>query len=188
MLIETDNPDLQQYVSVSMENPDLSRAFETVRACSRIRDGRLQEALLQCVRDSDAAECFRRWLSQERRLTLLRRARGDVKDPALRFLLAVLLNAHTRSDAMALVAGHGSTSEPGRQVAAWLSQLSTIVFQLQVGNLPVQANVLGLPTFEQGFEQALANALDGSRGPESEAERQFLARLSELPVLSPLFA
>ncbi|HXU04586.1 MAG TPA: hypothetical protein VN903_26670 [Polyangia bacterium] len=187
LMLQTEHPSFEVRAGDLIAQGDLHTAFAVVRACHRVRDPRVQERLVERFRDRRIAAMFHDWLLQERRLTMLRRARADVTDAQLRFVLAVLMNAHRRADALSLVAAFVPSEDPARWVARSLKQLSTLTLRLQVRNLPLEPNILGLPAFEEGFEEALATALAGGARGRNEPERQFIARLAELPVLAPLF-
>jgi hypothetical protein len=188
LLRQTDDPSFEAYVGDLIEKADLQTALAIIRACSRVRDTRVQDRLVQRARSPALVSAFTDWLAQERRLKLLRRARTDVSDPALRFLLAVLLNTHRRVDALALVTEYAPDVDPARQIARWLKQLSTMSIRLQIGSAPWEPNILGLPAFEEGSEEVLASALAGRDEPRGESERHFLGRLAALPPLLPLFS
>jgi hypothetical protein len=188
LLRHTYDPSFEAYVGDLIEKADLQTALAIIRACSRVRDTRLQDRLVQRARSPALVSAFTDWLAQERRLKLLRRARTDVSDPALRFLLAVLLNTHRRVDALALVTEYAPDVDPARQIARWLKQLSTMSIRLQIGSAPWEPNILGLPAFEEGSEEVLASALAGRDEPRGESERHFLGRLAALPPLLPLFS
>ena len=143
--------------------------------------------LIERFRDQRVASMFQDWLVQERRLTMLRRARADVRDAHLRFILAVLMNAHRRTDALSLVSAFVPSENPARWIARSLRQLSTLSLRLQVRDVPLDSNILGLPAFGEGFEEALSTTLEGGPRGRNEEERQFIGRLAELPVLGPLF-
>ena len=59
--------------------------------------------------------------------------------------------------------------------------------RLQAAGASWEPNVLGLPEFEEGFEQILADYLAKRERPFSGAEQEFLAQLRGLPHLTPLF-
>jgi hypothetical protein len=186
MLQKIDAPSFDALAGALVESGDLHTVFAVVRSIARLRDTRRQDALLQRVRDPALAALFGRWLEQERRQGMLRAARATVHDPELRFLLAVLLNTHRKEDALSLVSEYAPGADPARKTAEWLRQLSAVTFPLQVAQGGWQPNVLGLPAFEPGFEEALAGALAGRSNPGPEQER-FLAKLGTLSVLAPLF-
>jgi len=187
LLLQTEHPDLELQIGDLIARADLQTAFAAVRACMRVRDPRVQERLVRKVRDPAIASIFRDWLSHEQRLGMLIRARADVVDAELRFLLAVLMNAHRRADALLLVSEFMRSESPAPWIAQALRRLSTLTFRFQVRNIPLEQNVLGLPAFEAGFEEALTRALEGESGTANEHEAGFLRRLGELPVLAPLF-
>lgn len=187
LMLQTDHPGFEEHAGNLIARADLHTAFAVVRACSRVRDSRVQKRLCERARDQRIASLLQDWLLQEGRREMLRRARADVIDAELRFMLAILLNAHRRSDALALVSAFRPSDDPASWMARSLRQLSTTSLRLQIRSGPFEQNILGLPTFETGFEDALRNALVGESAARSEAEASFLARLAELPVLAPLF-
>ena len=187
LLLQTEHPDLELQIGDLIARADLHTAFAAVRACLRVRDPRVQERLVKKVRDPAIGSVFRDWLSQEQRLGMLRRARADVVDAELRFLLAVLMNAHRRADAVLLVSAFAPAESPARWIARALRRLSTVAFRLQVRNIALEQNVLGLPAFEEGFEEVLTKALEGESETANEKAAGFLRRLGELPVLASLF-
>lgn len=188
LLLQTEHPSLEAHVGDLIARADYYTAFAVVRACQRIRDPRMQARLVERTRDDRIASMFRDWLAQERRLDTLRRARADVSDADLRFMLAVLLNSHRRIDALALVSAFVPSEDSARWIARSLRRLSTIALRLQIRDIPFEPNVLGLPSFEDGFEEALARTLAGETQTPDEKQRRFLGQLAELPVLGPLFS
>jgi hypothetical protein len=186
MLRDTENTSFASIVGDLLARADIHTSFAIIQVCSRC-DSRIQETILQRVRNQNVAKVFRKWLADERRLRLLRAARTNVRDPDLRFMLGVLLNVHCRPDALALVSAYVPGNDPARQIAAWLRQLSTTSTRLQIGGVPWEPNILGLPAFEDGFEVALSNVLGERGSPVGDAERKFLDQLSSLAPLEPLF-
>lgn len=188
MLQKTDSPSFDALAGTLFGSSDLHTVFAAVRVSARLRDSRRQEALLRRIADPELAALFGQWMEEERREGILRSARSSVHDPEARFMLAVLLNAHRRVDVMSLVAEYAPDSDPPRKAAALLRQLSTATLPLQVAAGRWQPNVLGLPPFEAGFEEALAKELAGDPSAPSQGEQSFLSGLRRLPVLAPLFA
>ncbi len=188
MLRRTEHPKLEQQLgdAIGAANPHL--AFAILRSCARLSDPDLLDRLVGRIGDADLRHRVAAWIAERRRTEFLISRRGVVLKPSLRFLLAVLLNARRRSDALALVAGFAPGSDPARQTAAWLAELARTTVRLQVGNAPFEPSVLGLPAFGPGCEEGLADHLAG-RDPSPKPEvRAFVDHLRTLPSLEPLFA
>jgi len=188
MMRKTDDPDLERVAGDLVADSDHNTAFWVVQALATSQDGALIEGVLNRIRDADAAARLRTWTEHRRRSDLLINRRALVKEPHLRFLLAVLLNAQNRKDALALVASHAADKDPGTQVAEWLRELSTVSMRLQIGGAPFEPNVLGLPSFAPGHDAALADLLSGRERAWTDGETAFLDRLRALPPLRPLFS
>jgi hypothetical protein len=168
---------------------DLFTAHRVIRACVGIQDLRRVDAVLDRVADREAAATFSAWLARERVDRFLRQRRAVVHDAELRFLLAVLLNSHRGDHSLELVSAFaGGGVDPSAQVASWLARLSKVGMRLQVGGAPWEPNVLNLPEFEAGHEQALADALAGRKRNFTGSELAFLERLRALPHLAALFS
>jgi hypothetical protein len=187
MLRRTENPEFEDRVGELIATTDLHTAFSVIRSCAKLADVALLDRLIARVRDQTIVTQIRVWVDRRRREDLLMSRRGSVVEPSLRFLLAVLLNARRRVDALALVASHSGEPDPARTLAGWLCQLSKTTVRLQLGNVPFEPNVLGLPPFGPGCEQALADVLAGRRVSRDSEVDAFLGRLRALPPLEPLF-
>ena len=186
MLRDTDDPLFDSIVGDFVSRADIHTAFAMIQTCSKF-DARTQENILERVRNPEVANVFRKWLVDDRRLRMLTTARGSIRDPDLRFMLGVLLNVHCRPDALALVSSYATGKDPASQIASWLRQLSTLTTRLQIGGLPWEPNILGLPVFEEGFEMVLGDFLGERTCEISDRARLFIERLSSLAQLKPLF-
>jgi len=189
LLDRANNPRFDEIVGDLVTRSDLYTTFRVIRACVDIQDQRRLDGILERVRDRDAVRVFSTWLAEERSARFLRKRRGMVHEPALRFLLAVLLNSHRGDHSLDLVSSYiGADRDPAAQVASWLRELSKVTMRLQVGGTPWEPNALNLPDFEDGFEQAIADTLAKRERCFTPSERTFLDRLRALPHLAPLFA
>jgi len=186
-LRKIDHPKFESWIGDLVATSDLHTAFAILRAVARTANEALVDRLVARLRDEEAARRMRSWLVHHRRIDFIVGRRATVHDPDLRFLMAVLMNAQNRADALALVAGYAPDVAPAARVAAWLRKLSTMTVRLQVGGAPFEPNLLGLPAFEPGAEQALADLLSGQERAWNTSERAFLERLRVLPCLAPLF-
>jgi hypothetical protein len=188
MLRKIEHPKFEATVGDLIAGSDLHTAFAILRSCASLADRECVDRLTGRIADADAAGRIARWLTERRRIEFLNSRRGVVQDPSLRFLLAVLLNARRRRDALDLVAAFAPGAEPARQIAAWLGQLAKITVRLRVGDAPFEPNVLGLPPFGPGAEEALADLLAGRTVGPAPEHQAFIDRLRVLPALEPLFA
>jgi hypothetical protein len=188
MMRRTEDQRFEERVGDLIARTDVDTAFSIVRSCARIADATLLDRLVGRIRDGEVGRCVGRWIDDRRRTEFLTSRRAMVRDPSLRFLLAVLLNSRRRSDVLALVSAFAPRVDPGRQIAAWLKELSMTTMRLQVGATPFEPNVLALPTFGPGCEEALALALSGQEETVSGEAKIFLERLRALPALEPLFS
>ncbi len=101
----------------------------------------------------------------------------------------MLLNAVRRDDAFAFVRARAPGSDPARQIAAWLRQLSAVTAKLQAAGVPWQPNLLGLPEFNDELERVLVDLLGGEGSTAAdESAAKFIAHLRSLPALACLFA
>jgi hypothetical protein len=188
MLRKTEHPEFEPRVGDLIAASDLQTALWIIRGCARSVEPNTMERLLARIQDEEASRRLRAWVLDRRRAEFLISRRTLVQKPALRFLLAVLLNARRKRDALALVARFSPESDPARLVASWLCELANISLRLQIGGEPFAPNILGLPPFEPGCEEGLANHLAGLGGAPSQAVQVFIERLRALPALEPLFA
>jgi hypothetical protein len=189
LLDKSNDQAFDELVGGVMSRADLSTAHRLIRTCVGIQDQRRIDGLLERVPDREAAATFSAWLARERVDRFLRQRRGLVHDADLRFLLAVLLNSHRGDHSLKLVSAFaGPEKDPAAQIASWLARLSKVTLRLQVGGAPWEPNVLNLPDFEAGHEQALADALAGRPRDVTPSERVFLERVRALPHLSALFS
>jgi hypothetical protein len=187
MLRKTDSPDFERRVGDLIAGSDFCRAFAVIRACAKLSDARRFDRLLARVDDRECRERAGAWVAKRRRIELLMTRRAVVHGEPLRFLLAVLLNAQSRRDALALAASFSPDVDPPRQLAAWLSELSRATVRLKVGDTPFEPNILGLPPFGPGCEEALADLLAGRSTPRQAEAGQFIETLRSLPALECLF-
>jgi hypothetical protein len=188
MMRRTNHSGFEQVVGDLIAKSDVYTATGIILACLRHDDAGLVDRLAARVRDPAAGTQVINWLRWRRRTEFLLNRRSLVHEPELRFMLAVLLNAQRRTDAMALVASYAPEEDPAKKVATWLRQLSLTTMRLQIGGTPFEPNVLGLPGFGPGCEEALAEVLGGRGQPRDLELREFVRRVSLLPHLSALFA
>ena len=188
MLRKTQHPEFEARVGDLIAASDLHTSFSVIRACARSADDSTIERLLARIEDQEIGRRLRDWVVERRRTDFLINRRSLVQKPALRFLLAVLLNARRRTDALKLAAQFAPGADPARQIAAWLAELAGITIRLRIGDEPFEPNILGLPPFGPGFEDGLAACLAGAERQAAAAVDAFIARLRALPVLAPLFS
>lgn len=189
LLDKSSDASFDELVGDVVSRADLFTAYRMIRACVAIQDLRRVDALMDRVRDREAVKTFSAWLVRERRDRFLRQRRGLVHEPELRFLLAVLLNSHRADHSLKLVSAFaGPEKDPAVQVASWLARLSKVTMRLQAAGALWEPNVLNLPDFEPGHEQALADVLGGRPRDLTPSERVFIERLRALPHLAALFA
>jgi hypothetical protein len=183
------HPDLESLVGDLIGRSDVHTAYRVLEAClTAVDDRSLLERLCDRVRDAEAAALFRAAFEEIRRTRFLQARRAVVREPELRFFLAVLLNAPRRREALALVAAFAGDRDPARQIAAWVRQLSNVTLKLQAASGPWQPNLLGLPPFTDELEAALANELSGGGGAPDGAAGPALTALRGIPALNCLFA
>jgi hypothetical protein len=188
LLDKSNDPAFDDLVGGLVGRADLYTAHRIIRACVAIQDERRVGALLERIKDREAAETFSAWLIRERIERFLRARRALVHEPELRFLLAVLLNSHRGDHSLKLVSAFaGPNRDPAALVASCLARLSKVTMRLQVGGEPWEPNVLNLPDFGPSHEQAIADALAGRPRDFTPSERAFLERLRALPHLAALF-
>jgi hypothetical protein len=181
-------PSFEKVVGDLVARSDLYTIYRIMRACAGIQDQRRLDALLDRVRDREAAATFSAGLVEERTAGFLRARRGIVHEPELRFLLAVLLNSHRGDDSLRLVSAFaGEGVDPASEIARWLRRLSKITMRLQAGGSPWEPNVLGLPEFDDALEGAHADTLAKRERVFTATERAFLDRVRALPHLTALF-
>jgi hypothetical protein len=192
MLRKTEHPEFEGRVGALIAATDLptdlSTAFAILRACARSADASTTERLLARIEDPEVNRRLRDWFVERRRTDFLIGRRNQVHKPELRFLLAVLLNARRRVDALALAARFEPAVAPARQIAAWLRELAGVTIRLRIGDEPFEPNILGLPPFGPGCEEGLAGFLAGDGAPTDADVVAFMARLRALPALRPLFS
>jgi len=189
LLLETGHSELERMVGDLVARSDLHTAYRVLDACSRTEDRQLFARLIERVRDRGAAERFREAFEVARRLAFLYARRAAVREPNGRFLLGVLVNAHRRQDALALVSARATGRDAAQEVAAGLRQLSQVTVKLQTASGPWEPNLLGLPVFSDRLERVLAQVLAGHEAPADDPEvTAFVERIRALPALASLFA
>lgn len=187
MLRKTENPAFEESVGALIASLDSHTAFSIIQACTRSADTALVDRLVNRVVNPDHASKIRGWVHHRRKIDFLITRRRMVHEDDLRFFVAVLLNAQRRSDALALVAQFAPAIPPERQVAQWLRRLSETTLRFRLDNAELQPNVLGLPTFQPGYDQVVEDMLCNrtpSGPPQVEA---FVRDLRRLPPLTCLF-
>jgi hypothetical protein len=187
MLRSIDHPEFEKMVGDLVARSDVHTAFRVLDICSSLPDGALFDRLLDRVRDREVVDRFGEAFRESRRLAFLYSRRALVKNPDLRFLLGVLLNARRRQDALELVAAQTSASDSASQTAVWIRRLSELNIKLQAAGIPWQPNVLGLPEITDELENALARELRGEPSGDDERTVEFLRKLRALPALGCLF-
>jgi hypothetical protein len=187
MLRSIEHPEFEKMVGDLVARSDLHTAFRVLDACASLPDRTLFDRLLDRVGDRGAVDAFRKAFQESRRLAFLYGRRTLVKNPDLRFLLGVLLNARRRQDALDLVAARIS-GDSARQTAAWVRKLSELNIKLQAAGIPWQPNVLGLPQMTDELEDVLVRELEGEPVGSDDRAVTFLQQLRALPAFACLFA
>jgi hypothetical protein len=188
MLRRIEHPEFETRVGELIAGANLHTAFSVIRACAKATDDATMGRLLARIDDQETSRRLHDWVVERRRTEFLISRRALVQKPALRFLLAVLLNARRRIDALRLAVQFAPGVEPARQIAAWLAELAGITMRLRIGDEPFEPSILGLPPFGPGCEDGLAACLAGN-GPQAAPEIEaFIARLRGLPALALLFS
>jgi hypothetical protein len=188
MLRRTEHPEFESRVGGLIAESNPHTAFSIVRALVKNGDSAALDRLMARIRDPEIGRRAREWVVQRRRIEFLISRRNLVQKPSLRFLLAILLNARHRDDALALTSRYAPDVRPAGQLAAWLRELAGITMRLQVGGGPFEPNVIGLPPFGPGCEEGLADFLAGETTSRTGDVDAFIERLRVLPALEPLFS
>ena len=188
MLRKSEDPAFERIVGDAIATVDFHTGFSIIQACAKGSDSALVDRLVDRLTAQEHADRIRSWIRHRRRIEFLVSRRRSIRDEKLRFFLAVLLNAQCRADALALVAKFAPEVPAEKQIAAWVRQLSEMTMRLRVENADFEPNLLGLPKFGPGFEEALSDLLAGREAPRSSDERQFIATLRSLSPLACLFA
>lgn len=188
MLRKTAHPRFEELVGDLVGRVDLGVACAVLRSCAPLADASLLGRLIRRLPDAEVAERLEAWVAHRRRIEFLISRRAFVREPHLRFLLALLLNAQRRPDVLDLVRAFDPGERPEAKVAEWLAQLSRTTVRLQLGDGPFAPNVLGLPAFDADAERTIAAFLSGDRSAWTGERQAFIDRLRALSVLAPLFA
>jgi len=186
MLRKIDHPRFEELVGDAIAGADPGTAFAIIRACASA-PGALLDGLMGRMRSTEIAERVRSWIEHRKPLELIARQREFVRDPALRFMLAILMNVQTRADALRLAHEYAPGAEPAAQLARWLGELSRTTAKLIVAGSPFEPNLLGLPKFDDAHERCVAELLSGRQPDPPSCDDAFLQRLRALPHLSVLF-
>lgn len=136
--------------------------------------------------DAELAAAFEAALHERDRQTCLIRRRASIREPDLRYLLAILLNAPTRMHALSLAAAHTPGRPAPETLVGWLVALSRVTLKLQVGGQPWEPNVLGLPAADDASCEALRAVLAGEPAPVGEPGA-FYAAVRYGSTFAPLF-
>ena len=184
MLRATQHPSLEKLAGDLISQSDLHTAYRVLRDCANLG---IIDRLIDRVRDKEAADRFVGAIKDQRRELFLINRRGVVSDAELRFFLGVLLNAPRRRDVLAVTRQRKPNTDPARQVAAWLRQLSNVTVKLQVEGVPWQPNLLGLPEFDDELENACASLFAGEGQAPNDRAANGLSELRALPALACLF-
>lgn len=117
--------------------------------------------------DAELAAAFEAALHERDRQTCLIRRRASIREPDLRYLLAILLNAPTRTHALSLAAAHTPGRPAPETLVGWLVALSRVTLKLQVGGQPWEPNVLGLPAADDARAKRCARCSQASLRPSA---------------------
>ena len=109
-----------------------------------------------------------------------------MRDPALRYFLAILLNAPTRHEVLTLARAYAPLQPPEESIIAWLRKLPTVKLKLQAGGIPWEPSVLGLPDPDNASLTALRSML-GGEPVDSTAQHPFYEAVRRNPAFTPLF-
>ena len=131
-------------------------------------------------------DAFEEALREDDRRDLLFRRREQVRDPALRYFLAILLNASTRHEVLTLARAYAPLQPPEESIIAWLAKLPTVKLKLQAGGIPWEPSVLGLPDPDNASLSALRSML-ADKPIVSTGQLQFYEAIRRNPAFTPLF-
>jgi hypothetical protein len=120
-----------------------------------------------------------------RKASLIAR-RKDVRDPGLRYFLAILLNAPSRSHALRLAADFDPGTRPDETLVRWLEGLARVTVKLQAGGAPWEPNLFGLPQVDAESLEALRAALRGEPAA-SPVNLAFFDAVRRSRWFTPLF-
>lgn len=192
MMAATESPRFEQRVGDLVASSDLHTAFLLLQGCRRLPDLALVDRLAARLaeRHPDVAEDMAAALRDQRRDHMLVARREAVKDPQLRFFLAVLLNVRSRRRSLELVGASFPRVDPVEKILGWLRGLSEVTFKVQIAGTPWEPNAFGLPALDEAALSALGARLRGAPASavEDEASRRLVERLERSLFFAPLFA
>ncbi|MFY8268007.1 MAG: hypothetical protein ACOVLK_01290, partial [Terrimicrobiaceae bacterium] len=164
VLETTANPDYANFVNEMMARLDFERGFHILQsAMGCLRDlGTWDEVLgVFKKKHGELAEGVAPTLEEGARRDTIKAMRCTVQDPEHRFFLALLMNAPTRGDVLALVAQRFPEEPPMETVLRWAGEL------LEEGDY-------GVSILDASFPLELEIGLDEQAGLWIEALRYFM--------------
>lgn len=173
LLYRAGHPDADAILAESFAPLDLEGVFQLLRVAYPHLAGDDDDAgserfehLLQAARTrhGDDVDLFRAPLEEEARQLHLIQRRRLVRDPELRFFLALLLNAPGRLAALDLVRARHPGADPVARVVGWLETLIRTPHPERASE-----NVLGVEGIDDGVLRVFRGLLEGLSVPEIAA-------------------
>jgi hypothetical protein len=181
--------DAEALIGEMLAEADPRAAFLALKEALALEDRALFDRLVERAvrRLGPLAETFPECFEELRRVTVIGRRRGQVRQPDHRTFLALMMNAPDRRRALEGIAAHTPGAPPEDTASRWIAELARVNLPLQVAGVAWEPNVLGLPEGSDAAHAALRAHLRGEPPPARGPEATFLETLSRSPYLRPLF-
>ncbi|MFT3928566.1 MAG: hypothetical protein QM778_38915 [Myxococcales bacterium] len=188
MLLRTDRAAAEELLDEYLEQATVADAFEHLDRLAGAGEYTLAQRLLRRIegRFAGFAEQVEAALSGIHRTNFLVGKRDAVREPELRYFLAILLNAPNAQEVRRLASAFAPERAPGETLTTWLESLSKVKLKLQAGGLPWEPNIFGLPEPDAASLSLLRRALSGE-ALEPDQSTPFFRAVRADPIFAPLF-
>ncbi|WP_394823131.1 hypothetical protein [Pendulispora albinea] len=163
LLCALDDPRFEERLVGAIARSDLHTCFLLLKKLRSLPDRSLFARLVDAAaqRHGAIAQTFAAAFEEMARQESIVHKRTLVKDPELRFFLALLLHATSRQPILELTRAHVPHRDPIETVLGWLVALSKVTLKLQLGGTPWEPNAFGLPTLDDTMVDVIRRRLRG---------------------------
>jgi hypothetical protein len=182
-----EDPKFEERTVRALNRLDSHSAYLVLSSCTLMGETKLSRLLEQIrARHGALVDVWSDVFREGQRDNSIIAKRAKVHDPGQRFFLALMLNAPRRRDVLKLTAAYSPGLDPISSILQWLRQLADVTLKVQVGGVPWEPNLLGLPSFDEASAAKLATWLR-SESDERASSDDFIASLRRNTLLRPLF-
>jgi uncharacterized protein (DUF1778 family) len=189
MLVQTHRDQASAILSEALRTCCAFDAYVLLQRVLQESDLLFIKRLLEDAADAFAPsmhDFFLAALEERDRKCFLMSRRDVVREPELRYFLAILMNAQSRRHAVELAEAYASDTPGADTIVSWLCALADVKVKLQLGGVPWEPSALGLPVPDEPSRTALRRMLSG-QPIDAAPGTPFFEAVRRQRAFAPLF-